>query len=107
MLHFGTVPRMLQFKASSRMLHFGTVPRKLHVEVGVGYSTELALGDLGGDFAEDESAFVEDKHGVFGDDHVRLADTGDGERTFLDELGLAVLAGMLHGDDDFSRSRHE
>src|SRR5450756_3064420 len=102
MLHFGTVPRMLQFKASSRMLHFGTVPRKLHVEVGVGYSTELALGDLGGDFAEDESAFVEDKHGVFGDDHVCLAYAGDGECALFDQFGLTVLAGMLHGYDHFS-----
>src|SRR5450756_2948055 len=83
---------------------FGTVPRKLqvHVEVGVGYSTEFVEGDLGGDFAEDESAFVEDKHGVFGDDHVCLAYAGDGECALFDQFGLTVLAGMLHGYDHFS-----
>src|SRR5450756_2259075 len=86
---------------------FGTVPRKLHVELGVGYASEFVDGDLGGDFLEDQSALVEDKHGVFGDDHIRLADAGDGERALLDELGLAVLAGMLHGYDDLFRSCHE
>src|SRR5450830_2143885 len=98
-----------QFKLRRDCYTFGTVPRKLqvHVEVGVGYSAELVEGDLGSDFAEDESAFVEDKHGVFGDDHVCLAYAGDGECALFDQFGLAVLAGMLHGYDDFSCSCHE
>src|SRR5664279_5727261 len=105
MLQFGTVPRMLQFKPSSRMLHGVEVGTQ--VEVGVGYSAELVEGDLGSDFAEDESTFVEDKHGVFGDDHVCFANAGDGECTLFDQFWLAVLAGMLHGYDDFSCSCHE
>src|SRR5450756_1073354 len=105
MLQFGTVPRMLQFKPSSRMLHGVEVGAQ--VELSVGYASELVDGDLGGYFLEDQSAALKDKHGVLGDDRVCLADAGDGERAAFDQLGLSVLAGMLHGYDDFSCSCHE
>src|SRR5450756_1327460 len=86
LLHFGTVPRKLQFKPSSRVLH--GVKVGAHVELGVGYASELIDSDLGGDLPEDQAAGLKHKHGVLSDDHVGLADAGDGEGALSNQLGL-------------------
>jgi len=76
-------------------------------EGGFGDGVKFREGEFGSELLEHEVSVLEGEYGVFGDDHVGFAEAGDGKGTLVDQLGLAVFAAVLHGNDDLARAGHE
>eukprot|EP01025_Chloroclados_australasicus_P040009 TRINITY_DN4164_c1_g1_i6.p1 TRINITY_DN4164_c1_g1~~TRINITY_DN4164_c1_g1_i6.p1 ORF type:complete len:316 (+),score=45.89 TRINITY_DN4164_c1_g1_i6:256-1203(+) len=73
-------------------------------DFGLGLGLDLVDRHAGGHFGQHEAMLVvvhfEDAQ--VGDDHVDATLAGQREGALLDDLGLALLVGVLHGDDDLA-----
>src|SRR5690606_15167370 len=74
--------------------------READGELRLGDLADVVLGEAGGELGEDVSVGGDVEDGGLGDDAVDDAHAGQRERALVDDLGGAVLGGVLHHHDD-------
>src|SRR5215472_2448399 len=81
--------------------------RAIDDESGFGGLLHVFNGDIGRDFFQRQALRRDPDDGHLRDDKIHNAQAGDRQGTLLQNLGSALLGGVLHGDDHSTRAGHQ